>query len=179
MKYMKRTVVLLIILLVSAVGCSKNSPDKSAAIQIDNETNHVELETKDKEDMIVSINSISQPDINLKGQKWSFDHSYEEICWNNCFRSLSYNYPTIHSGQASSGDTLTISWNDMKPGPSEILLHNVTKGDSKRIDVTTKQLNLLLTEDMNFTQYALEFKWWKNGELLGNTMLNTKVEVLK
>lgn len=34
-----------------------------------------------------------------------FDHSYEEVCWNNCDDHNTYQYPDFHSGNVQIDDT--------------------------------------------------------------------------
>lgn len=120
---------------------------------------------------------IPKPSITHNGM--AYDSSYEEICWNNCLKTLSYNYPDIHSGEVKSGDAIIVSWSDMKPIPSEVWLHNITTDDSEKIDVSKNQLHINVTNKMNPYQYAIEFKWMRNQELVGNTMLNTKIQFIK
>lgn len=111
-----------------------------------------------------------------------FDHSYEQVCWNNCDDIKSHNYSEIHSGNVEIGDQLLIDWSKMIPQPSEINLIHIDSKNNKEviktesIDITDTTLGIAIDEEKIGSQYAVEFLWKEGNELKGRTMLNFRLE---
>lgn len=113
----------------------------------------------------------------------AFDHSYEEICWNNCGDINSHTYSEIHSGNVEVGDILRIDWSKMYPLPTEINLIQIESENTKekviqkeRINTADTSLEIKVDEEKIGSQYAVEFLWHSENEIQGKTMLNFKLE---
>mgnify|MGYP001167112646 CR=1 FL=1 len=144
-------------------------------------------ETKTMDGKLPEFSSMEMPSIKkvkVPGTEGAvFDHSYEEVCWNNCGNNNQYKYPDIHSGDVEIGDELLIDWLNMKPHPSEINFiyintenrdYEVIKKDS--IDITNTPLKIKIDKEKINSQYAVEFLWKNGREIIGRSMLNFRLE---
>ena len=196
---MKKTLLILIFVLLSVVliACKNESQeyqkkeDESQVSKQENtqktQTEKIALENEQK--LLPIFVSVTAPSISLLSSDGdvifpSFDHSYGEMCWNDCDEFYHYNYPTIHSGDVEAGDQLQIDWSTLKPQPTEIHLIQVDKGDeydSKELSREQKSpektpLTITIDEEMIGNQYAFEFIW-KDGDVVeGRSIMNFKLE---
>ena len=79
-----------------------------------------------------SITKISYADSNSE----IFEHTYSQVCWNNCDTDSSYDVSGLHSGDAEVGDRIVVDWGMMEPNPSEIKLIEVER-DGEEISKET------------------------------------------
>jgi hypothetical protein len=139
-----------------------------------------------KEQALPEFESMALPSIVLQTAtrgEYPFDHSYAEVCWNNCDEWNHYNYPEIHSGEVGLGDKLIIDWGMLNPLPTEInVIHvnseNGQEIEKKKMNVHSIPLDLVIDDKMIGNQYSIEFLW-KDGEtILGRSMLDFKLKAL-
>ncbi|UFT98379.1 hypothetical protein KO561_14385 [Radiobacillus kanasensis] len=118
--------------------------------------------------------------IQSDSSKFTFDHSYEEICWNNCGNQIEYTYPDIHSGTVEEGDKVLVDWQQVSPKPSEVYLIEVEDRTVKTLTRESKSESDLfymnITQDMIGKQYAVEFIWSDGDEVKGRSMMNFQFE---
>ena len=198
---MKKTILILILffLLLSVVliacknesqGSQKKEDESQVSKQENTQTTPTEKVALENEQKLLPVFvSVASPSISLLSSDGdvvflSFDHSYGEVCWNNCDEFIHYNYPTIHSGDVEVGNQLQIDWSSLKPQPTEIhLIHvdNSDEYDSKEVSRKQKSpentpLTITVDEEMIGNQYAFEFIW-KDGEVVeGRSIMNFKLE---
>ncbi|WP_194074644.1 hypothetical protein [Oceanobacillus halophilus] len=110
-----------------------------------------------------------------------FNHSYTEVCWNDCNDKNTYNYSDIHAGDVEIGDQILIDWHKMNPQPTEVNLIEINTENNEevnkvKVDSTNTPLNMEVDEQKMGVQYALEFLWAKGNNLKGKSVLDFKLE---
>ena len=194
---MKKTILIFLLLSVVLIACKNENQgiqekeDESQVSRQENtkktQTEKVALENEQK--LLPDFESVPFPSISLLSSDedvifTSFDHSYREVCWNNCDEFIHYKYPTIHSGDVEVGNQLQIDWSSLKPQPTEIHFIHVDKSDEyDPKEVSRKQkspeytpLTITVDEEMIGNQYAFEFIW-KDGEVVqGRSIIDFKLE---
>lgn len=106
-----------------------------------------------------------------------FDHSYSEVCWNNCNDKNTTYHVDIFSGDVEIGDRIQIDWHKMNPQPTEIHLLQLNKENEEviktvQVDSTNTPLEIVIEDEHRGSQYALEFFWREGKKLRGKTVLN-------
>lgn len=196
---MKNALLILLSLLLSVVliACnneSQESEKKEEGNQVVKQESMQEVEStivalENEQKLLPDFKSVTAPSISLLSSEGdviflSFDHSYGDVCWNDCIEIHPYNYPTIHSGNVEAGDQLQIDWSTLKPQPTEIhFIHidNRDEYDKKELNREQKTsentpLKIAIDEEMIGSQYALEFIWKDGATVEGKSIMNFKLE---
>ncbi|WP_186672869.1 hypothetical protein [Sporosarcina sp. BP05] len=196
---MKNALLILLLLFLSVVltACENESQE----LEKKEELNHVvkpesiqEVEgpiivLENEQNLLPTFQSIASPSISLLSSNGdvifpSFDHSYGDVCWNDCDEFYHYNYPTIHSGDVVAGNQLQIDWSTLKPQPTEIhFIHIDNRDDYDKKELSREQktpentpLKITIDEEIIGSQYALEFIWIDGGSVKGKSIINFKLE---
>ncbi|MBT2571614.1 hypothetical protein [Planococcus sp. ISL-110] len=192
---MKKNILTLVILLFSIllIGCNneiRESQKTEEIIEVSKQEKQSEKNIiESEEESLPSFTDIDAPSITLlssNGEKKfpTFDHSYGEICWNNCDEFKQYNYPSIHSGKVEIGDQLQVDWSSLKPLPTEIHLIQIDYSDEYNLKELVKEqkdpentmFKVAIDEEMIGNQYALEFIWKDETSTSGKSIMNFKLE---
>lgn len=109
----------------------------------------------------------------------SFDSSYDTVCWGNCKKEGFYDFPNVQEGEVKEGEKIRISWENLQPKPSKIVLLNITTGQEKELKVDDLLYDMPVYSENNHQQFSVQFYWIEGKEMLGNTTLNFKLNVKK
>ncbi|MFP3355802.1 hypothetical protein [Planococcus citreus] len=110
----------------------------------------------------------------------TFDHTYSEVCWNNCTPDSGYEVPDVHSGDAEVGDSIVIDWGRMEPNPSEIILLEFD-GDGEEVSeeimaTDSSTVTIEVNEQKLGKQYSVQYLWQDGEKLLGHSSLDFKLK---
>jgi hypothetical protein len=113
--------------------------------------------------------------------RYSFDHAYTKVCWNDCEQNNRFNHMDIHAADVEVGDKLQIDWHHMDPLPSEVNLIRLDQETKEEVNKENKDnrnspLHITIEEDMIGKQYAVEFLWVNEGIIQGKSILTYKFE---
>lgn len=188
---MKKMPVVLFVLVVSLGIIYINnvifdSPKMEEVIEASNspvDPQHP-LKMEGKQERLPAFSAITAPSLSLslpknEGETSPFDHSYEEICWNNCDKPSPSHFPTIHSGDVEAGDQLQIDWKTVKPEPTEIHFIQLANGNNEKlkelnrekINPENQQFTIAIDQAMIGNQYALEFIWKDKVSVKGKSRM--------
>ncbi|MFK8794025.1 hypothetical protein [Planococcus plakortidis] len=110
----------------------------------------------------------------------TFDHSYSEVCWNDCDADGNYTVPDVHSGDAEAGSEIVIDWGTMEPNPSEVILieidDNGDKISEETIAADNSTITIKVSEQELGRQYSVQYLWRDGKELLGHSSLDFKLK---
>lgn len=196
---MKNALMILLSLLLSVVliACnneSQESEKKEEVNQVVKQKSMEEVEStiitlENEQNLLPAFKSVTAPSISLLSSDsdvifLSFDHSYGDVCWNDCDGFYHYNYPVIHSGDVEAGNQLQIDWSKLKPQPTEIHFIHIDNRDEydmkefSREQKTSENTSLKIAIDKELigNQYALEFIWKDGASVEGKSIMNFKLE---
>ena len=108
-----------------------------------------------------------------------FDHSYSEVCWNDCEDKRAYNMPDVHSGEAEAGDRIVVDWGMMEPNPSEVQLIEIVDGEEASEEAIATDLTAItieVSEQELGKQYSVQYLWRDGEELIGHSRLDFKLQ---
>lgn len=108
-----------------------------------------------------------------------FDHSYSEVCWNDCEDKRAYNMPDVHSGDAEAGDRIVVDWGMMEPNPSEVQLIEIVDGEEASEEAIATDLTAItieVSEQELGKQYSVQYLWRDGEELIGHSRLDFKLQ---
>lgn len=109
-----------------------------------------------------------------------FDHSYSQVCWNDCDADSNYDVPDVHSGDAQAGSKIVIDWGMMEPNPSEVKLIEIDDGGeevSEEIIATdSSAVTIEVNEKELGKQYSIQYLWRDGEELIGHSRLDFKLQ---
>lgn len=109
-----------------------------------------------------------------------FDHTYSQVCWNNCYFNSDYDIPDVHAGDVEVGDRIVIDWEMIEPKPSEVMLIEV---DGSKEEVSEEivssgdsTITIEVVEQDLGNQYSIQYLWRNGKELIGQSSLNFKLK---
>ena len=109
-----------------------------------------------------------------------FDHTYSQVCWNNCYFNSDYDIPDAHAGDVEVGDSIVIDWEMIEPKPSEVMLIEV---DGSKEEVSEEivssgdsTITIEVVEQDLGNQYSIQYLWRNGKELIGQRSLNFKLK---
>ncbi|MEZ0482083.1 hypothetical protein [Planococcus sp. SSTMD024] len=109
-----------------------------------------------------------------------FDHSYSQVCWNNCGADSSYEVPDVHSGNAEAGDRIVVDWGMMDPSPSEVKVIEINSDgeevSEQAVAADSSTVTIEVNEQELGKQYSIQYLWRDGEEPLGHSSLDFKLE---
>lgn len=109
-----------------------------------------------------------------------FDHTYSQVCWNNCHFHNGYDIPDVHAGDVELDDSIVIDWEMIEPKPSEVMLIKVDGSNeevSEEFDSSdSSTITIEVAEQYLGKQYSVQYLWRDGKELIGQSSLNFKLK---
>ncbi|WP_434399881.1 hypothetical protein M1Q06_12880 [Planococcus sp. 11815] len=109
-----------------------------------------------------------------------FDHTYSQVCWNNCYFNSGYDIPDVHAGNVEVGDSIVIDWEMMEPKPSEVIFIEIDNNEeevSEEIGSSNSStITIEVAEQDLGNQYSVQYLWRDGKELIGQSSLNFKLK---
>ena len=150
----KMMLVSVFCILFVMVGCGQTNKEKHTT------TTKEKIEKTKKQETAIpkqqGIPTVTYGDVN-------FDSSYDTVCWGKCKTEGFYSFPTVQEGEVKEGENIRISWKDLQPKPSKIVLLNTITNEEKELPVDTLSYDMTIQSNQNHQQFAVQF-YWRQGK---------------